>query len=69
MLIPSSSLEHDEREIAINVDAVTGVAGRVHPGDRVDIYAVFSDVPGLAKQVRVLVRNVRIVSIGGRADR
>src|SRR5690606_13884926 len=35
MLIPSSSLDRDEREIAINVNAVTGVAGRVRPGDRV----------------------------------
>jgi pilus assembly protein CpaB len=65
MLIPSSDLSPTEREIAINVNSVTGVAGRVRPGDRVDIYATFSDVPGLAPQVRVLVENVRVVSIGG----
>lgn len=65
MLIPSSSLNQNEREIAINVDAVTGVAGRVRPGDRVDVYAVFGDVPGLPKSVQVLVRDVRIVSISG----
>ena len=65
MLVPPSELSPTEREIAINVDAVTGVAGRVQPGDFVDIYAVFSDVPGLAKQVRTLVRNVRVVSVGG----
>lgn len=65
MLIPSSSLNQNEREIAINVDAVTGVAGRVRPGDRVDVYAVFGDVPGLPKSVRALVRDVRIVSIAG----
>jgi pilus assembly protein CpaB len=44
---------------------VTGVAGRVRPGDRVDVYAVFADVPGLAKQVQVLVRDVRVISVGG----
>jgi pilus assembly protein CpaB len=66
MLIPSTDLSPTEREIAINVNSVTGVAGRVRPGDRVDLYAVFADVPGLAPQVRVLVRNVRIVSIGGK---
>jgi pilus assembly protein CpaB len=66
MLIPPSDLSPTEREIAINVNAVTGVGGRVRPGDSVDIYAVFADVPGLPKQVRVLVRNVRVVSIGGR---
>jgi pilus assembly protein CpaB len=66
MLLSPSSLSATEREIAINVGSVTGIGGRVRPGDRVDIYAVFSDVPGLTKQVRVLVRNVRVVSIGGR---
>ncbi len=65
MLIPSSDLSPTEREIAISVNSITGVAGRVRTGDRVDIYATFSDVPGLAPQVRVLVRNVRVVSIGG----
>jgi pilus assembly protein CpaB len=66
MLLSPSSLSPTEREIAINVNPVTGIGGRVRPGDSVDIYAVFSDVPGLTKQVRVLVRNVRVVSIGGR---
>ncbi len=66
MLIPPSDLSPTEREIAINVNAVTGVGGRVRPGDSVDIYAVFAEVPGLPKQVRVLVRNVRVISIGGK---
>jgi pilus assembly protein CpaB len=65
MLLSPSDLEPNQREVAINVDPVTGVAGRVRPGDRVDIYAVFADVPGLPKQVKVLVRDVRVVSIGG----
>lgn len=65
MLIPSSELDKSEREIAINVDSVTGVAGRVRPGDRVDIYAVFADVPGLPKSVQVLTRDVRVISIEG----
>lgn len=66
MLVPSSSLDPNEREIAINVDAVTGVAGRVKPGDRVDIYATFGETPGLPKSVRVLQRNVRVVTIAGK---
>ncbi|UDY23760.1 Flp pilus assembly protein CpaB [Nocardioides sp. Kera G14] len=65
MLIPPTDLSPTEREIAINVDSVTGVAGRIRPGDRVDVVAVFAEVPGLPKQVRELVQNVRIVSIGG----
>jgi pilus assembly protein CpaB len=66
MLIPPSDLSSTEREVAINVDPVTGLAGRVRPGDRVDIYSVFADVAGLPAQVRVLVNDVRVVSIGGR---
>jgi pilus assembly protein CpaB len=66
MLLSPSQLEPNEREIAINVNPVTGVGGRVQTGDRVDIYAVFDGVPGLPKQVKVLVRNVRVVSIGGK---
>lgn len=66
MLVPSSSLDPTEREIAINVNSVTGVAGRVRPGDRVDIYVVFSEVPGLSNQVRVLNRDVRVVTIAGK---
>ncbi|MBT0772629.1 Flp pilus assembly protein CpaB [Kineosporia sp. J2-2] len=65
MLLAVSDLNPNEREIAINVDPVTGIGGRVTAGDRVDIYAVFADVNGLAKQVKVLVRDVRVVSIGG----
>ncbi|QAY64374.1 Flp pilus assembly protein CpaB [Xylanimonas allomyrinae] len=65
MLVPPSDLAPNEREIAIDVDSVTGIADRVRPGDLVDIYAVFADVPGLPKQVRVLVRDVRVVSVRG----
>ena len=49
-----------------------GQRGRGHrpgrpgrPGDRVDVYAVFSEVPGLAKQSRILVQNVRVISVQG----
>ncbi len=65
VLVPPSDLDPEEREIAVNVDAVTGLAGRVRPGDRVDVYAVFSDVPGLSKQSRILVENVRVISVAG----
>lgn len=65
MLVPPSDLSATEREIAIQVNQITGVADRVRPGDYVDIYAVFADVPGLPKQVRVLVQNVRVVSVRG----
>lgn len=68
MLLPASDLNADEREIAIEVDAVTGIAGRVASGDFVDIYAVFATPDGTGTS-QVLVQNVRVVSVGGRTTR
>jgi pilus assembly protein CpaB len=65
LLVPPSDLDPGEREVAVNVDAVTGLAGRIRPGDRVDVYATFANVPGLPKQARILVENVRVVSVLG----
>lgn len=65
MLVPESDLTSTQREIAINVDAVTGIAGRVAPGDFVDIYAVFAETDTVPAQVRVLVRGVRVLSVAG----
>ena len=69
MLLPPSDLNPNEREIAIEVDAVTGIAGRVASGDFVDIYAVFADADGQGGTSQVLVQNVRVVSVGGRQTR
>lgn len=69
MLLPPSELNADEREIAIEVDAVTGIAGRIASGDYVDIYAVFADPEGHTGNSQVLVQNVRVVSVGGRQTR
>lgn len=66
-LLPPSAIRDDEREIAIQVDAVTGLAGRVEPGDLVDVYAVFGDAEDGVS--RTLVRNVRVVSVGGQQTR
>lgn len=68
VLVPPSELNPEEREVAVNVNAVTGLAGRVRPGDRVDVYAVYADVPGLEQQARVLLRGVRVVSVGGQVQ-
>lgn len=65
MLLPRSSLNENEREIALTVDAKTGIAGRVQTGDFVDVYAVFVDESGNGGTSQVLVRNVRVVSVRG----
>ena len=64
MLLPPSALQENEREIALTVDAKTGIAGRVRTGDKVDVYAVFGDSVGNGTS-KVLVRAVRVVSVRG----
>jgi pilus assembly protein CpaB len=41
MLIEAPALKPDQREIAIMIDAETGVAGKVQPGSIVDVYSTF----------------------------
>ena len=64
MVLPASALNDDEREIALTVDAKTGIAGRVRSGDFVDVYAVFGEDAATGSS-KVLVRNVRVVSVRG----
>lgn len=64
MLLAPSSLNEDEREIALTVDAKTGIAGRIQTGDFVDVYAVFGENTDVGTS-RVLVRGVRVVSVRG----
>lgn len=54
-----------QREIAILIDAETGVAGKVRPGDLVDIYATFPGIKEAPPFARVVVANARVLDIGG----
>jgi len=60
-------LRPGQRELAILIDAETGVAGKVHSGDHVDIYATFSgqnnnnNSPPVAK---IIVSNALVINIG-----
>lgn len=64
MLLAPSALNEDEREIALTVDAKTGIAGRVRSGDFVDVYATFGDSADTGAS-KVLVQGVRVVSVQG----
>ena len=66
MLIDSPYLRPNEREIAILIDAETGVAGKVRPGDKVDIYATFQEQAGANQRscaIRV-VQNAPVIQVG-----
>ncbi|WP_433327570.1 Flp pilus assembly protein CpaB [Spirillospora sp. CA-294931] len=66
MLVPGPSLEPGQREIAIMIDAETGVAGKVHKGMIVDIYATYSKTQGQATLscAARIVKAARVIQIG-----
>jgi pilus assembly protein CpaB len=55
-----------EREIAILVDAETGVAGKISPGSIVDIVATFpgDEQQGVKAESNVVVPGARIIDVG-----
>lgn len=63
MLVERPGVQPGFREVAIIVDAETGVAGKVEPGDHVDIIATMGG--GDVKPVsRVWVSNVLVLEVG-----
>ena len=64
MLIAPPQLAPGERELAILVDAETGVAGKIGPGSVVDVVATYPGNESEAPESRVVVPNARIVEVG-----
>jgi pilus assembly protein CpaB len=62
MLVGAPALGPGQREIAILIDAETGVAGKVRPGMLVDIYATFEAQPTQPRQAQ---RPCAVRVIGG----
>lgn len=68
MLAERPALGPGEQEIAIMIDAATGVAGKINPGDEVNIYATFEgDRTGekaQPDQSRVIVTHAEVIDVG-----
>jgi pilus assembly protein CpaB len=67
MLITAPTLEPGQREIAIMIDAETGVAGKVHEGMLVDIYATYQQSRNTQQQESCaarIVKAARVIQIG-----
>ena len=66
MLIRPPELSPGQREVAILVDAETGVAGKIGPGDFVDIVATFAgdNERGVPAKSAVVVPHARIIDVG-----
>jgi pilus assembly protein CpaB len=66
MLVEPPSLDEGQQEISILINADTGVAGKLQPGDSVDVLATF---PADERQhspasARTLIRRARVVTVG-----
>ena len=64
MLIGRPGVQPGFREVAILVDAETGVAGKVEPGDHVDIIATMEGTETSKPVSRVWVSNVLVLEVG-----
>lgn len=65
MLNPPPALAPGQREIAIMVDAETGVAGQITPGSQVDIVATYQgNNQGVHSSARVIVPDAKVLDVG-----
>lgn len=64
MVITAPALQEGQREIAIMINAETGVAGKVEPGSVVDIYATFEGTRQQAPCAVRILSSVRVIDVG-----
>jgi pilus assembly protein CpaB len=64
MLVAPPQLAPGQRELAILVDAETGVAGKIGPDSVVDVIATYPGGDTRAPESRVVVANARIIGVG-----
>ncbi|MCN9244468.1 Flp pilus assembly protein CpaB [Streptomyces sp. RY43-2] len=65
MIVKRPALEPGEQEIAIMIDAATGVAGKIKPGSKVNIFATFSgDDRNTPAQSKIIVANAKVIDVG-----
>ncbi|OAR24558.1 Flp pilus assembly protein CpaB [Streptomyces sp. ERV7] len=77
MIVKRPQLRPGEQEIAIMIDAATGVAGKIQPGSSVNIFATFAAAKqGDTPQSKIIVSGARVLDVGkltpldpGRDDR
>jgi pilus assembly protein CpaB len=65
MIAARPELKPGQQEIAIMIDAATGVAGKITPGARVNVYATFEGKKeGAPDQSKIIVTNARVLDVG-----
>ncbi|MCX4770185.1 Flp pilus assembly protein CpaB [Streptomyces sp. NBC_01260] len=65
MMESRPALQPGEQEIAIMIDAATGVAGKITSGATVNVYATFAgEREGEPAQSKVIVSNAKVLDVG-----
>lgn len=65
MIVDQPALQPGQQEVAIMIDAATGVAGKITPGSTVNVYATFEGKrEGDPDQAKVIVTNARVIDVG-----
>ncbi|GAA3220664.1 Flp pilus assembly protein CpaB [Streptomyces sp. NPDC057386] len=65
MIVDRPALRPGQQEVAIMIDAATGVAGKITPGSVVNVYATFEgEQKGQPDQSRVIVAGARVIDVG-----
>ncbi|OMI39861.1 Flp pilus assembly protein CpaB [Streptomyces sparsogenes] len=65
MIVERPALKAGQQEIAIMIDAATGVAGKINPGSRVNIYATFEGKGRNDEPVsKLIVADAEVIDVG-----
>ncbi|MFC4499897.1 MULTISPECIES: Flp pilus assembly protein CpaB [Streptomyces] len=65
MIVDQPALQPGQQEVAIMIDAATGVAGKIRPGSSVNVYATFEGArESDPDQSKIIVTNARVLDVG-----
>ncbi|WP_077796899.1 Flp pilus assembly protein CpaB [Streptomyces sp. JHA26] len=65
MIVDQPALQPGQQEVAIMIDAATGVAGKITPGATVNVYATFEgERDTTPDQSKIIVTNARVIDVG-----
>ncbi|MDK1343349.1 Flp pilus assembly protein CpaB [Streptomyces sp. 378] len=65
MIVRRPALQPGQQEVAIMIDAATGVAGKITPGASVNVYATFEGArEGDPDQSKIIVTNAKVLDVG-----
>ncbi|MGV9912824.1 Flp pilus assembly protein CpaB [Streptomyces tendae] len=65
MIVDTPALRPGQQEVAIMIDAATGVAGKITPGSTVNVYATFEGArEGDPDQSKIIVTDAKVIDVG-----